>query len=302
MNRFTLLELNAFNAVVTEGSYQAAAKKLCRSHPTIHAAIKKLELQLGVELFDRSSYRVELTESGRAYHVKVTHLLSEAHSLDEFSVQLQTGEETDISIVIGDACQDSRVLPFISHFINRFPNTKFHLYHESISGPWEKLLNREVDLIIHHIDKTNFDFEYIELFPVEFIPVVAPGYLPFPVSASITPNQMVEMRQCIIRDSSKRHKSIDYFVLNGTKRCTVDTQEAKKELIVSQIAWGRLPDFLIQDQLRDGELISVEGKHFKRNAADIVLARLRDRTYGPVLQDIFESARSYDWKQNQQPI
>lgn len=295
MNRFTLLELNAFNAVVTEGSYQAAAKTMCRTHPTIYAAIKNLEQQLDIVLFDRSSYRAKLTDSGRAFHVKVTHLLAEVKALDEFSEQIRTGEETDLSIVIGDACPDSRVLPFLSQSIDQFPNTKFHFYHESISAPWEKLLNREVDLIIHHIDKTDVQFEYIELFPVNFIPVVSPGYLPFPINDSITPNQMLEMRQCIIRDSSKQPGSIDYFLLNGTKHCSVDTQELKNELIVSKMAWGRLPDFLIRDQLKDGRLVSIEGKHFKQNTAEIVLARLRGRIHGPVLQHLFEAARTYPW-------
>lgn len=295
MNRFTLLELNAFNAVVTEGSYQAAGKRLRRTHPTIYAAIKNLEQQLNLELFDRSSYRVKLTDSGQAFHIKVTQLLSEAKALDEFSEQLRTGEETDLSIVIGDACPDTHLLPFLNQTINQFPNTKFHFYHESISGPWEKLLNREADLIIHHIDKSNVQFEYVELFPVDFIPVVAPGYLPFPVSNSITPNQMLEMRQSILRDSSKQTQSTDYFLLNGTKRCTVDTQELKKELILSKMAWGRLPDYLIRDQLHDGSLLSIEGKHFQRNTAEIVLARLRERTHGPVLQTIFESAQTYLW-------
>lgn len=295
MNRFTLHELNAFNAVVTEGSYQAAAKRLSRTHPTIHAAIKNLERQLDVVLFDRSAYRAKLTDSGKSFHAEVVLFLAEAQALDEFSEQLRTGQETDLTIVIGDACPDNFVLPFLFPIVNRFPHTKFHFYHESISGPWNKLLNRKADLIFHHIDKANVDFEYVDLFCVDFIPVVAPGYLPFPVTKSITPPEMLDMRQCIIRDSSKRTQSVDYFLLKGSKRCTVDTQELKTNLILSKVAWGRLPEYLIKNHLQNGKLLSIEGEHFRRNTAEIVLARLRERTHGPVLQHIFESAGSYAW-------
>jgi len=295
VHRFTLLELVAFDAVVVEGSYQAAARRLRRTHPTIHAAIKNLERQLDVVLFDRTAYRATLTDSGRAFHAKVVLFLGEARALDEFSEQLRSGQETDLTIVIGDACPAKYVLPFLLSSINDFPNTKFHFYHESISGPWDRLASHQADLIFHHIDKTNVDFEYVDLFSVDFIPVVAPGYLPFPLNTALTPADMLDLRQCIIRDSSPRDRSVDYFVLRGSRRCTVDTQELKAKLILSRAAWGRLPQFLIEDQMKNGALLSIEGEHFKRNTAEIVLARLRDRTHGPVLQHIFESARNYSW-------
>lgn len=295
MHRFSLNELIAFDAVVTEGGYQAAARRLSRTHPTIHAAVRNLEQQLDVALFDRSAYRVKLTDNGKAFHARVTLFLAEARALDEFSEQLRTGQETDLTIVIGDACAEQDVLPFLLPNIDNFPHTKFHFYHESITGPWNKLLSRQADLIFHHIDKTNTDYEYIDLYSVDFIPVVAPNYLPFPTNASITPSQMLDMCQCIIRDSSSVGRSVDYFVLSGGRRCSVDTQELKKKLILSKLAWGRLPEFLIVEQLRDGSLLSIEGEHFKRNTAEIVLARLRDRTHGPVLQHIFQSAKNYDW-------
>jgi DNA-binding transcriptional LysR family regulator len=68
MSKFTLHELQCFDAVACAGSFQAAADKLHRTHPTVFAAVRKLEQQLGLKLLDRSGYRVALTEGGRSFH------------------------------------------------------------------------------------------------------------------------------------------------------------------------------------------------------------------------------------------
>ena len=65
MNGLTIQQFLCFDAVITEGGFQAAADKLGRSHPSVFTAIKNLEAQLGVALFDREGYRVTLTEAGR---------------------------------------------------------------------------------------------------------------------------------------------------------------------------------------------------------------------------------------------
>ena len=64
----TLHQLLCFDAVVTEGSFQAAAEKLRRSQPTVSASVKNLETQLQLSLLDRSGYRVTLTEAGRSFY------------------------------------------------------------------------------------------------------------------------------------------------------------------------------------------------------------------------------------------
>ena len=55
MKSLTVQQLQCFDAVIAEGSYQAAAIRLGRTHPTVFTAIKNLEAQVGVALFDRTT-------------------------------------------------------------------------------------------------------------------------------------------------------------------------------------------------------------------------------------------------------
>jgi len=282
MDRFTLNELRCFDAVVSEGSFQAAAAKLHRTHPTVFAAVGNLERELGVRLFDRAGYRIVLTEMGRAFHRRARVFLQELDGLCIYAAQLAMGEESELRVVIGDLCPLPETLGLLRRFFDACPGTQLHLHFEAISGPWERLFDNEADLILHHINKSDQRLEYVDLYTVRLMPVVAPGFLPFPISNAITPEQMRNHVQCIIRDSARHSETRDYFVIEGAHSWTVADQLMKKEIILRGMGWGHMPTFLIAQELREGRLASIAGKHFPGGTAEIVAARRRDIPHGPI--------------------
>ena len=207
----TIHQLLCFDAVVSEGSFQAAAEKLHRTHPTVFAAVKNLEAQLGLTLLDRSGYRVALTDAGRSFHERTRVFLAELSALRNHAAQLAMGEESELRVVIGDLCPLPEMLGLLRRFFDACPGTRLHLHFEAISGPWERLFDGEADLIFHHIDKSDPRFEFIDLCAVQLVPVVAPNFLRFPDHGSITPEQMRDHVQCVIRDSARHSPARDYF-------------------------------------------------------------------------------------------
>src|SRR5579871_1118824 len=228
----TLLQLQCFHAVVAEGGFQPAAEKLGRTQPTVFAAVKNLEAQLGLALLDRSGYRVALTETGRAFHDRARVLLHEFRGLQNHARQLAMGEESELSVVIGDLCPLPETLALLRSFFDRHPQTQLHLHVEAIAGPWERLFDGEADLIIHHINKADPRFDFIDLCTVTLFPVVAPGFLRMPISRDITPEQMRDYVQCVIRDTARHYPTRDYYLVEGAHRWTVSDQLMKRELIL----------------------------------------------------------------------
>jgi DNA-binding transcriptional LysR family regulator len=282
MSDFTLHELQCFVAVATEGTFQAAADKLSRTHPTVFAAVRNLERQLGLQLLDRSGYRIALTEAGRSFRAKATGLMRELESLRTHAAQLAMGQESELRIVVGDLCPLPATLGLLKQFFSASAATSLHLYFEAISGPWERLFDGEADLILHHIDSSDQRLESIALFGVPLIPVVAPEFLPFRITKTITPEQMRDYCQCIIRDTARHSQPRDYFVLEGAKQWTVADQLMKKEVILQGMGWGHMPSFLVSQELRQRRLLSIAGRHFPGGEAKIVAARRRDVPHGPV--------------------
>jgi DNA-binding transcriptional LysR family regulator len=287
MSRFTLHELQCFDAVVTEGGFQAGAERLHRSHPSVFAAVAKLERQLGLDLLDRSGYRVALTEAGRAFHRKVRVLLHEAAELQTYATQLAMGEEAELRVVLGDLCPLPPVLALLSGFFGQRPQTRLHLQFETITGPWERLLADEADLIVHRVPKSDVRMEWIDLGRVAMVPVVAPGFLPFPPSTDLTPQRMQAFTQCVIRDSARHPAEPGHFLVEGAPQCSVPDHLMKKELVLHGMAWGHLPRFMIEAELRDGRLLSIAGRHFPGVVEDLAAARRRDRPHGPVADQLW---------------
>lgn len=291
MDKLTLHQLLCFDAVVSEGSFQAAAERMLRSQPSVSTSVKNLEAQLQLNLLDRSGYRVSLTEAGRSFHERTQVFLHELQRLRDHAKQLAMGQESELRVVIGDVSPLPETLRFLRRFFDGCPNTRLHLYFEAVSGPWERLFDNEADLIFHHIDKADTRLEFIELFPIRVVPVVAPNFLRFPITTSITPDDMRDYVQCVIRDTVRHSVAHSYYLVEGARSWTVTNQLMKRELILQGMGWGHVPHNLIEQDLREGRLLPITGKHFKGGSVELVAARRRNSPHGPIANRLWDFIR-----------
>ncbi|WP_027165554.1 LysR family transcriptional regulator [Mesorhizobium sp. WSM3224] len=287
MDGLKLHDLRCFDAVVSGGSFQAAALALHRTHPSVFAAVARLEEQLGLTLLDRSGYRVNLTEDGRLFHRRAQLALREVEHLQDYAGQLADGEETVLRVVMGDVCPRPGILGLLSRFFAERPRTRLHLDYEAISGPVERLMDGEADLVFHRANPSDPHLERIDLCEVAFMPVVAPGFLPFDNGHDVTPEAMRPFTQCVIRDTARRPSSENFFVIDGAHSCSVPDHMMKKELILHGLAWGHLPEWLIKDELHEGRLISIAGRHIPGRPETVAAVRRRDKPHGPVAEALW---------------
>jgi DNA-binding transcriptional LysR family regulator len=288
----TIHQLLCFRAVVAEGSFPAAAEKLHRSHPAVFTAVKNLERELGLRLFDRSGYRVALTEAGRAFDSHLLRFLGEFDLLRKHAAQLGMGREADLRVVIGDLCPMPQTLAMLRRFFRQHSDTRLHLHLEAIGGPWERLFDDDADLIIHHVDKSDPRLEFFDVCAVRLVPVVAPGFMRVPITRTIRPSDMREYVQCVIRDTARHSPTRDFYLVEGARNITVSDQLMKKEIIMQGMAWGHMPSFMIANELRSGRLISIAGRHLAGGRAKLVVARRRDRPHGPVGNSLWRFLQS----------
>jgi LysR family hydrogen peroxide-inducible transcriptional activator len=83
----TLTELKYIVAVARERHFGRAAEACFVSQPTLSVAIKKLEDELGVVLFERGSTEVSLTPAGERIVVQAQRVLDEAARIKELAKQ-----------------------------------------------------------------------------------------------------------------------------------------------------------------------------------------------------------------------
>lgn len=85
----TLTELRYIVAVAQEKHFGRAAQRCYVSQPTLSIAIKKLEEELGVVLFDRSSSEVMATEAGQRIITQARRVLEEAGRIKHLASKQQ---------------------------------------------------------------------------------------------------------------------------------------------------------------------------------------------------------------------
>lgn len=287
MNDFALHDLKCFDAVIRTGSFQAAAAALNRSHPAVFAAVARLEIQAGLNLLDRGGYRVKLSEAGRSFHERMQPLLREAEGLRHYAAQLAMGEESDLHVVLGDLCPRPAVLGLLARFFAQCPHTRLHLHFETVGGPIERLRAGDADLMFHRVDPADPLLEWVALCKVRLIPVASRELLPPSLLRKMRPERLRDYTQCVMRDSARAPRDENFLVIEGAPQITVADQVMKKDVILQGLAWGHLPDFLIEEEMRNGALRSLAGRHLPGHTETVVAARSSDRAHGPVAQRLW---------------
>jgi DNA-binding transcriptional LysR family regulator len=116
-----LAALRIFLAVAEERSFSRAAAKVHRTQPAVSQAVRRLEVALGEELFDRSSKSGTLTDAGRVlqnYGQRLVRLAEETESAMRELRDLRRGR-----VLIGaNEAAVHTLLPLIARFRQRVPD------------------------------------------------------------------------------------------------------------------------------------------------------------------------------------
>jgi DNA-binding transcriptional LysR family regulator len=116
------------------GSFAKAAEQLNRAQSAISYQVKKLEQHLGVNLFDRSKYRAELTPEGNAILTEGRRLLQQAHNLEVLAERFSQGWEPRLEIVIDGAVPMEPVMKALKRLSEMDVSTRVQLRTEFLSG------------------------------------------------------------------------------------------------------------------------------------------------------------------------
>src|SRR5246127_275795 len=121
MDALTLDQIRVFLSVVDEGSFPKAAKSLRRAQSAVTYAIRKLEAETGVPLFDRSGYRSVLTPAGRALLVRARRIAEEAVAFRDQARGLASGLEPELCIVLDALYPMPQMFDALRAFTEEFP-------------------------------------------------------------------------------------------------------------------------------------------------------------------------------------
>lgn len=172
-----LRQLRYMLMIAEEKNFSRAAEKLYIAQPHLSQSILKLEKQLGVRLFDRSTTPVRLTYAGELFAAKARQILNLQEELSRQMEDIIEDESGRLSVGIS-TIRGSTVLPLVLPvFHELFPKVEISLK-EGTSQDLENWLNKGVtDLTITNLPLGKGDFSYEVVLEEEVLLAASPGHL-----------------------------------------------------------------------------------------------------------------------------
>jgi DNA-binding transcriptional LysR family regulator len=211
--------LIVFEAAGRLGSFTAAGNELGMSQAAVSYAIRGLEEQLGVQLFQRAHRRVELTENGERFFADVSLGLSHIRKSAE-DLRSQAMSET-VTLSVSTAFASFWMLPRLQEFRNDLPDVDLRI---QTADRDINLVSEGVSLGIRGGKPSDWpEYDHIELAPERIFPVASAAYANV-CGAGLSPTELtkeklihLEEPHRIAADWAKWFKSADAD-LNITNR------------------------------------------------------------------------------------
>jgi DNA-binding transcriptional LysR family regulator len=137
-----LQAITAFARVVESGSFARAAERLDVSVSSISRQVSELEAHLDARLLNRTTRRLSLTESGRAFYERCVQLLADLEEAEESASAGTARPRGTLRLTCGTTFGVRHLAPAIAEFVARHPQMRFDV----------ELSDRAVDLVDEGFD------------------------------------------------------------------------------------------------------------------------------------------------------
>lgn len=284
----TLDQLVALDAIVATGTFRAAADRLHKAQSAVSHQIRKLEAELGFDLFSRDDYRPRLTPEGEVFFRETSRVLEQVRGLKATAAGLRSEQEPVVSITMSATMSLEPILRILGEVGRAYPGTHIRFATEMMGGPLARLMQGEADMIVAGLHGVPID--EVETLPVGEItirPVAHPDHAAAKRSGVRTRREMQTFTQVIVAGTGGQDYEQSRDLLSGGQRWTVSDFDAKKSVIKAGLGWGGLPEHLMEDEIRSGELVPLNVEGYPPRQTDIFAIRRRDKPMGRVMSDIW---------------
>ncbi|WP_323739955.1 LysR family transcriptional regulator [Acinetobacter oleivorans] len=260
MERANLNDLKAVMAIAKRGTFRGAAIELGMSTTALSHAISKLEENLGVRLFNRTTRSVSLTEAGRLFVEQVGPALQDIHSaLDIVRSQRETPSGT---LRINAAAFAAReiISPVIIEFLRRYPEMNIDLVTE---GKLVDIIADGFDLGIRVAHLVPSDMIAVSLGKLQrYVVVGSPEYLERYGKPKI-PTDLFRHKCIRVRlpdgalFSWKFEKNGEIIQIDVQGPITLDEASLSRATVLENIGLGYFMEQDVCAEIESGQLISV---------------------------------------------
>lgn len=254
MDRFS--DMQMLVSVVEAGSISAAAERLNIAKSAVSRRLAELEARLGVSLIQRTTRRLNLTDSGRTYYARCVAILADVEDAESAVSQAHGALKGNLKVALPLAFGLLHLAPLIQEFMARHPDVRFEL---DFNDRQIDLMQEGFDLAIRIATLEDSSLIARRLAPIRHIVCASPDYL----ARHGAPRVATELAQHVcLAYSNVRDPGLWHYRgpdgASGQVRVPIRLAASSGEFLMQAALAGEglvlLPSFYVHEKLRSGQL------------------------------------------------
>lgn len=254
-----------FLTVVETQSYTKASEKLHITPSGISQAMARLEEEIGVVLFYRSSRGVKLTSEGERLYEYIERVYSAEIRLEKEIDDIKNTVSGRITIGT-NASICARLIPnVIKKMKKQYPELEVDLVESGYDVLSRELKNNAIDIVLCSKSMADADMEFLPLFEDEIVCVTSKEYQA-PRSRDYLKLEEVMKSGLIAPGSANDSDTKRLFIDNGihyTAKMYVDDDVALLSLVESGLGIGMLPELELTCFHKDINYFHLEKPYYR---------------------------------------
>jgi DNA-binding transcriptional LysR family regulator len=258
-----LLDINQLEvliAVAEERGFSRAADRLFRTQPAVSQAIRRLENEIGVPLFDRSSKDGTLTDAGHVLLTFAHQILTHRRDAHEAIKELKGLHRGKVTISANEYTV-TYLLPLISSYRARHPHVKVEVRRAMASRIPSEVLAREVEIGIISFRSSDSALKAIPVGADEIALVVSPKH-PLAGRKAVSVSEL-GLESFIAHNvkSPYRDRVVQSFEKYRTPlniSMEMPTLEAIKRLVERDMGVALIPRMAAQTEIKLGQIVALK--------------------------------------------
>jgi DNA-binding transcriptional LysR family regulator len=280
--------LRFFIATLDRGSFAAAAKVFGTDPSTVSKAVHRLESDLGIQLFQRSTRQLRLTAAGRRYVNTARRVLDELAACEESLKSQSDAPSGTLKLNVPVSYGRLYIRPLLKDFCRRYPNITIDIHYDDA---YVDIIETGIDVSIRSGSVQDSQLIARQLSPIDFIICGSKPYLD-QYGAPSGPETIDD--HLWIRFRYKQTGKLLPIMMPGSegvneydpgRNFIVNDGESMAEHAAEGLGLTQIPHFIARDWLRAGRLLPLFPS--QRQAGTGVYLIYAKREYLPTKVKVF---------------
>ncbi|WP_394201752.1 DNA-binding transcriptional activator PunR [Shewanella waksmanii] len=254
---FSEQTMQLIDMVARVGSFTAAANKLHKVPSAVSYAVKQVEEELGVILFERHHRSVSLTPAGEHFVKQSRLMLTNIASLREDTQRVANGWQPTLSIALDNIVRADKLSALIANFYRNFDNVELIIRIEVFNGVWEAIASGRSDIAIGATTAipVGGDYHFRDMGEIEWAFLVSKNHPLAEIEGPLKDEMLKQYPSICLEDTSREIPKRMTWLLENQRRLVVPDWIRAINCFREGLGIGYMPMHFAEPFIQSGALV-----------------------------------------------